>query len=329
MDDRYLWDGTGPEDPEVARLEALLRPYRHRGGSLRVPRRGRIPVRVFAAAAALLAGAVAVWVARSLAPPAWRVQTLAGTPSVGTRRAGPDARLAVGQWLQTDGTSRARVAVARIGRVDVEPNSRVRLVSSTLRQQRLELTRGEISAVISAPPRLFSVDTPSGTAVDLGCEYRLSVAEDGAGRLSVSRGWVELAWGGREAIVPAGYRCATRPGRGPGTPRADSASRELVAALDDFDFGAVDAAALPAILTVAGPQDGLSLWHLLSRTQGEDRARVYDALARLVPPPAGVTREGALRLDAGMLALWRFEMGTPLPPTSLSFWRALKARLTR
>ena len=32
-DDPYLWDRSGAEDPDVARLEALLRPLRH-GGAL-------------------------------------------------------------------------------------------------------------------------------------------------------------------------------------------------------------------------------------------------------------------------------------------------------
>ena len=50
----------------------------------------------------------------------------------------------------------------------------------------LALARGEIRAKISAPPRLFFVDTPSGTAVDLGCEYTLQTDEDGTGMLQAN-----------------------------------------------------------------------------------------------------------------------------------------------
>ena len=36
--DDYLWDGSGPPDPEVARLEALLSPLAH-DAPLRLPAR--------------------------------------------------------------------------------------------------------------------------------------------------------------------------------------------------------------------------------------------------------------------------------------------------
>ena len=35
----------------------------------------------------------------------------------------------------------------------------------------------------------------------------------------------------------------------------------------------------------------MTLWHLLTRGSPEERARVYDRLAALVPPPQDVTRE--------------------------------------
>jgi len=45
----------------------------------------------------------------------------------------------------------------------------------------------------------------------------------------------------------------------------------------------------------------VSLWHLLARVDPSLRRVVYDRLASLVPPPAGVTPEGALRLDRATL----------------------------
>ena len=38
----------------------------------------------------------------------------------------------------------------------------------------------------------------------------------------------------------------------------------------------------------------MTLWHLLTRGTPEERARVYDRLAALAPPPEGVTREQIL-----------------------------------
>jgi hypothetical protein len=61
-------------------------------------------------------------------------------------------------------------------------------------------------------------------------------------------------------------------------------------------------------LNEARARDTLTLWHLLSRFDGEDRARVYDKMASLVPPPTGVTREGILQLNKEMLDHWKSEL---------------------
>ena len=101
-------------------------------------------------------------------------------PSAGGRSAAP-VRLGSGEWIETDAGSRATVKIGEIGSVEVGPNTRVRVVATSRREHRLALERGQIRATISAPPKFFFVDTASGTAVDLGCEYALSTDEDGPG----------------------------------------------------------------------------------------------------------------------------------------------------
>jgi hypothetical protein len=71
------------------------------------------------------------------------------------------------------------------------------------------------------------------------------------------------------------------------------------------------------VLAEARPRDALSLWHLLSRVDGADRGRVFDRLARLVPPPVEVTREGILGGSRKMRDLWWDELGLG----SAEFWR--------
>ena len=145
-------------------------------------------------------------------------------------------RLAVGQWLETDGDSRAKIDVGSIGQVEIDPNTRVRLVETKPTEHRLELAHGKMSARIWAPPRLFFVDTPSAVAADLGCAYTLEVDDDGVGLLHVTSGWVALQLKDRESMVPAGATCATRPGIGPGTPYFDDSSEVFRKALSSFDF---------------------------------------------------------------------------------------------
>ena len=263
--------------------------------------------RAFAAACvvvafALIAGGALLYLRAS--QPSWQVARLEGAPRIDSDQIGDRGRLGVGEWLETDAASRAEIAVANIGQVEVDPNTRVRLVATRATEHRLELARGTLHARIWAPPRLFFVNTPSAVAADLGCAYTLEVDDAGRGLLHVTAGYVALEDGARESVVPAGAACLTKPGAGPGTPFFEDAPDAYVAALARYDF-AGDRAALDTLLDGARPRDTLTLWHLLSRANDTDRARVYERLAAIAPPPEGVTREGVLRLDRTMLDAWK------------------------
>jgi hypothetical protein len=263
----------------------------------------------------LIAALAALWLYSREARPFWEVARLNGAPRIGSSRMNERGRLAVGEWLETDGGSRAQIEVGSIGQVEIDPNTRVRLVETKATEHRLELQRGRMSARIWAPPRLFFVDTPAGVAADLGCAYTLEVDDHGAGLLHVTSGWVALQLKDRESMVPAGATCATRPGIGPGTPYFDDASEKFRTALAKLDFGFfIDTpelnSPLDTVLTESRPRDTLTLWHLLGRVEGNDRVRVYERIAGIKPPPAGVTREGVLQLNEQMLQLWKDELET-------------------
>lgn len=265
-----------------------------------------------AAIAAILILAVglgAYWFYQRESRPSWEVARLDGSPVIGSDKMKDRSRLAVGQWLETDHVSRAQIQVGSIGQVEVDPNSRVRLLQTRPTEHRLELARGRLSARIWAPPRLFFVDTPSAVAADLGCAYTLEVDDAGGSLLRVTSGWVALQLKDRESMVPAGAACATRRGIGPGTPYFEDASENFRHALSKLDFEPSEewsrSAALHQVLMEARPRDTLTLWHLLSRLDRTDRLLVYERLAALSPPPEGVTRDGVLQLDDEMLKTWK------------------------
>ena len=237
----------------------------------------------------------------------WQVARLGGTPRIGSESVSDKSRLGIGQWLETDADSRAKLAVANIGNVEIDPNTRVRLLQTSNTEHRLELARGRLSARISAPPKLFFVNTPSGVAEDMGCAYTLEVDDAGNSLLRVTTGWVSMQLNGRESAVPAGAACATRTGFGPGTPYFEDATDKLRSALTKVDFNR-DHAALETVLTEARQRDAMTLWYLLSRVEPSDRPSVYARLAFLVPPPKGTTRQGLLSLDREMLDRWREEI---------------------
>jgi hypothetical protein len=232
---------------------------------------------------------------------AWEVTRVAGVPRVGATPVGAAGALHAGDWLETDDSSRAIILVGDIGLVEVKPGTRIRLVRSRPDDHRLALARGAIYAKVDAPPRLFFVETPAGTAVDLGCAYSLAVDSSGNGLIHVTGGYVEFDWSGRRSIVPLGFLAAAKPGFGPGTPYAEDGPEALRRELAALDFGDGGADAVRRALAAARAEDAVSLWHLLARVDPPLRAIVYDRLAGLVPPPHGVMRDAALRLDPGTL----------------------------
>jgi hypothetical protein len=223
--------------------------------------------------------------------------------------------------LETDNQSRASLQEDDTGKIQVDPSTRLRLLSMGSGLKRIALDRGTIHTYIWAPPGQFVVDTPSAVTVDLGCAYTLQVDDAGAGMVRTSLGWVGFKLNGHESFIPAGAACATRPKVGPGTPYFEDSSPEFLAALTRFDFEdstpkqrAHDVA---IVLSEARNRDALTLWHLLARVDDQQRVLVYDRLSQFVPPPATVTKEGILRLDQPMRDQWWNELGFD----DISVWR--------
>ncbi len=236
----------------------------------------------------------------------WRVEATSGAPSISGL--GDESNLRIGGTLETDSKSTARLAVSDIGRVDIAPNSKVKVVRSSEREQRMELERGRMSAEIVAPPRLFIVDTPSAAAVDLGCAYTLDVDDNGNSRLRVTSGYVALEGNDVESFVPAGAFCESRKGKRIGTPFFETASAQLKSALSDLDFAKGGNTAIDIILREAKRKDTLTLWHLIARVPEERRAEIIARIQQLVEPSEKISVEGLMRLDASMLEELKSEL---------------------
>jgi len=353
----YLWDASGDPDPQIQHLEKTLLRFRHSGASalsiltiemtLPLTLASRFWLPCFATATIVALALTANVILRrgpfysdTAGSSGWNVARIEGSPQIGgafiTDQQG-NTKLRVGQTLQTNASSSASISDRDLGEVKVEPNSRVRLLQADSDRKRIQLDVGTIHAMIWAPPGQFVVDTPSAVAVDLGCAYTLQVSPDGSGTIRTSLGWVGFHLNGRDSFIPAGAMCPTRPRVGPGTPYFEDAPEAFRNALTQFDFNATTdearASALKTILSLARPRDGLTLWHLLSRTNGENRELVYDRFAALVPPPPGVTRDGVLQLQSAMLdawwnvldlgdiSVWRFweQSSSPSPTPSTQF----------
>lgn len=311
--DDYLWDGSGPEDPEVRRLEALLGRYRPAPASPPPRRReGLVEILTMLPLAAAACWLIAVFggAERPGEPViAWQVAPLAGAPHLDETAVIGFVTATEGHAIATDDTSAALIEVNHHGCVQIAPNSRLHLVRTRPSDQRLSLTRGTIQAVGLTTPRVFAIETPSATIVDLGSAYTLTVDASGRGHLCVNSGSVAVRHAGREMRVPSGAVCETRPGEAPGTPYFGGASDEFRAALARFDFEGGHLTDLEIVLRESNMCEVFTLWQLLPRVAKSDRGLVYDRMAQLLPPPPGVTREGVLTLDPAVLEVWGSQFG--------------------
>jgi len=312
MKDDYVWDRSGPPDPDVQYLERVLGRLHSMPSAPHLDQVAVLPLQRWAVAPLLATAAAIVLIVSGTwrtmrAPASWDVTAVAGRPRVGLSALAGRGRIDVGQTLVTDSSSQARMEVGTIGEVTVDPDTRVRLIATRGGHHQLALEHGTLHAVISARPGQFIVTTRSATATDLGCAYTLHVDEDGTGLLSVTGGWVALTFNGRESLVPAGASSRTHPTLGPGLAWYEDADEEFQDAVYELDFGSDAqrrAAALQLVLARAEAGHAITLWHLIKRVDAKDRGAVVDELADQVAMPSGITREVVLALDSAALDEW-------------------------
>jgi len=284
----YLWDGSGPPDPDIQQLEQLLAPLRPQSQHLHEMPRRRIP---WAAVAAGIVLTVAVWQLFSRAavqPGAWVM-------------AGNGRRIYTGETLRAAGGEAMALESEQVGKIELQPGSELRLVESAPGRQRMQLQQGRLHAFIWAPPAQFVVDTPSARTIDLGCQYDLSVDKHGNGFLQVQTGWVAFQAGANESFIPAGAACRTTKAGGPGIPYFEDASPEFRTALERLEHGAFDE--LPVLLKSARQEDALTLWHLLRRVDAAQAGMVFDRFAQLVHLPVDLSRDQVVARDPVALDL--------------------------
>ena len=173
-------------------------------------------------------------------------------------------------------SSATRIRKAGIGYVDIAEGTVVRVEP----RNRLTLERGTIHAKTISPPGIFIVDTPRARAIDLGCEYTLSISPAGGGVLRVSAGWVSLNnW--QQTLVPQGASARIETNGHLGPPVFNDASAEFQSA--------IAAGNLTLALALARRRDALTLISLFRNTSEQQRLQIFNRLNQLVPAPPGVT----------------------------------------
>ncbi len=309
MSDDYLFDKQGTPDPEIQRLEQTLQTLRHQPRSLNLPprqTRNQHKVRWFAAAALLLMTGAALYLLLGQSTPvAWQL-AISGSATIDGQPHSGDTTLPVGQWLETDGHATATLQVADIGVMNISPQTRLSL-QATGSTHRLRLDQGKVHAYVIAPPRILIVETPLADAVDLGCEYTLTVNDQGEASLQVLTGFVALETGQLDVFVPQGAQAYTSRKAGLGTPSFQDADIEFQLALQHFDHHPDDLENIQNLLDTARPRDTLSLWHMIAKAPPSRRITIYERILQLAPnsKPPDLTLQHVIDLNKTRLQTWR------------------------
>lgn len=312
-DDDYLWDRSG-EDQEVARLEALLSPLKHDAplDALRLRRaKSKLPLIAGIALAIAAMLAVVVWWRYPRGEPGQSVACIGGFGFAFTAKGGdvacngtalPGGVLPTGGTLDT-GAHGAELAIADIGHAQLGARTIVRLDHTTVgKRHQLFLQEGKMHARVNAPPKIFAVATPSADVIDLGCEYTLEIDRSGAGSIHVLTGQVELETGnGAVMFAPAGTHGRLLPGRRAGLPVSDRTAPQFTAAITRLEDGARDG--LDLVLAAATKVDAITIANLARSAPADEKRRVLERLATLVPAPQCTTIDEALA-DKDLFDMW-------------------------
>jgi hypothetical protein len=292
MNDDYLWDKSGEPDAEVQKLEALLGRYR---SAAPMPDFNRVavirPRRVWplAVAAALIVCAILGAVRFYTPANRWRATEESGIADV------PHSILRPGDVVRTERGS-VRLQSPAVGTIDLGVNTTVRLIENRSRRHRLALAAGTIHAKTTSQPGVFVIDTPKARAIDMGCEYTLTIAPGGGGVLRVIAGWVDLTHGYEQSLVPQGASATIGAGGLLTVPVFDDAAPAFHVAVRKHD--------MPTIVAVARTRDAFTLLNLFRDATPDERMLLYDRLNQLVPAPPSITRESVRYWMPSSTELW-------------------------
>jgi hypothetical protein len=308
-----LFDGSAAgDDPALAALEQQLGAFAHKAPLREPPPRPqpRVRSRWILPGTALGLTAVAAlifWLGREKPQTVdctsgnaggFNFALTTGSATCGGTAIANAGTLPVGAWLETHRDGAATVQVADIGELTVFGDSKLRLVNTGATQHHLELERGHISAHVTAPPRLFVIDTPATSAVDLGCAYDLTVGPTGTTHLRVTKGAVSLEDKRGITYVPNTFEVDVIPGHF-ATPVFVNASAEMRAAIAEFDAG--KPGALAKLIALADSGDRVTLWNIINHTH--DPAAIAK-LEQLAPLPDPSLHAKVLVGDADAMDIW-------------------------
>lgn len=238
----------------------------------------------------------------------WHVTKVKGNPVIndGNAIAIIDS-IKVGDWIETDDSSRAVLTIAGLGEVTVEPKSKFKILYSEKGEHKVLLEYGTINTNFSPKSDKFVIETKNSVALDNninGSAYTFTVDNKGDGMILVKDGSITLESRGKEAVVPAGKICLVQASAGPGTPFSVTASPEFRNALYTYDFEPGNTNAIYNVINSADRSDMVSLINLIPRVNDEVKEQIYSKVSGYVAPPPYIVMDSLRYFDCEKLGEW-------------------------
>lgn len=240
-------------------------------------------------------------------PTYWKVVSVKGSPKINDMNIVSSDSVKEGQWITTDSVSIAELIIADIGKVTIEPDSKVILVKGADSTQQIFVEYGMVNTENkSGDNRSFKVGIPSAVAENKGGSYSLKIDKNGDGMIVVKSGKVDVLSANKNAIVPAGNIVMTKNGLGVGTPFNEQSSPGFKNALFNFDFGNCNDACMNVIIKNAKMTDAVSLLNILNggKAVTETKEEIYNKVVTLIPPRAPVHKDSLEFFDEKELEIW-------------------------
>ncbi|MBV6478825.1 MAG: hypothetical protein HGGPFJEG_01582 [Ignavibacteria bacterium] len=237
-------------------------------------------------------------------PTYWKVSSIKGTPLIGDVPVSMNDSIKEGQFILTNDTSKAELFIASLGRVIIEPNTKVLFVKGSDGNNRIAVEYGTIEADMKSDKKEFFVELPSATASDTRGNFKLTVDTSGDGLLYVNSGNVEIKSNKRDAFIPAGNFVMTKKNIGVGTPFNENSSLLFKKALAEFDFGNCAEACVNTLIKTAKPSDAVSLVNIIPIVDVKYKYDFFDKAANFVSPPVNLPKDSLEFFDNEKMKVW-------------------------
>ncbi len=233
----------------------------------------------------------------------YRVVNSGGSPTIKSYKTtvvSNSALLSGGEFLLTDGDSKAVLKISGVGDIFVNPNTTIKR----------EGEKGDLTLIKG----IIKVDKPKDSE-SLPLEIHSVLLEDfkpGIYSANVNKNdaivrsesaSVELSVSEREMYLLPGYICEIRAKGQLGIPYSKSAKEDFINAVNSFAFDN-QKERLNLLLLISEKSDALTLFNMLPLTEKEKRDMVINKLHSLVNMPRNINPRQMANLKKGDLMKW-------------------------